>query len=86
MWRQSLLDGHGQFGRKRTHGSQQLMVVRVSQATLLGSRDGCSKGGEEDDILRVLLEYVLEALLDEACHCSSSSEGVSLKAGNRDAK
>jgi hypothetical protein len=74
------------LGEKRTHSGQQFMVVRISQAAFLSSCDRCSKGGEEDDILWILLQYVLEAFLDEACHCGSSSEGVSLKPGNEDVK
>jgi hypothetical protein len=50
-------------GGCRTYGSEQLMVVRVSQTALLCSCDRRSKRGEENDIVWVLLEDVLEALL-----------------------
>lgn len=46
------------------------MVVCISQSTLLRSCDRRAKGGEEHDIVRVLLENVLEAFLCETCHWS----------------
>jgi hypothetical protein len=61
-----------------TYSSEQLMVVCVSQSTLLRSCDWCSKRREEDDILWVLLEYVLEALLDETRHCEGCDTCVML--------
>lgn len=50
------------------YSCEQLMVVCVSQSTLLRSCDGCSKCGEENDIVRVLLYNVLQPFLYEACH------------------
>jgi len=44
------------------------MIVSVSQPAFLRSCDGCSEGGEEDDIVGILLEDVLDALLYEAGH------------------
>jgi hypothetical protein len=54
------------------------MVVCISQTTLFRSCDWCSKRREEDDILWVLLEYVLEALSDETCHCEGCNLYVML--------
>jgi len=56
-----------------TYGCEQLMVVCVSETAFLRSCDGCAKGGQEDDILRVLLEDVPEAFLDGTCHFEERS-------------
>jgi hypothetical protein len=44
------------------------MVVGVFETAFLCSCDGRAEGGEEDDVVGVLLEDVFGAFLDEAGH------------------
>jgi hypothetical protein len=47
---------------------EERMVVGVFEAAFLCSGDGRAEGGEEDDVVGVLLEDVFGAFLDEAGH------------------
>lgn len=47
------------------------MVVGVFEAAFLRPCDGRAERGEEDDVVRVLLENVFRAFLDKARHFCS---------------
>ena len=44
---------------------EQFVVVGIFQSAFVGAREGCSEGREDDYIVRMLLEDVAEALLDD---------------------
>jgi hypothetical protein len=44
------------------------MVVRITEPAFLGACDWCSQGGEEDDVVWVLLEDILRSFLNEGGH------------------
>jgi hypothetical protein len=50
------------------YSSEEFMIICISESSFLCTCYGCSKGGEEDDVLRVLLEDIFDAFLKEACH------------------
>ena len=48
---------------REAHGCEHLLWVGISEAAFIGAGYGGSKGGEEDDVIGVLLEGVLEPFL-----------------------
>jgi hypothetical protein len=48
------------------------VIAGIFESALLRFRDGCAESGEDDDVVRLLLENVLRAFLYESSHLVSS--------------
>ena len=72
--------GHiGVLGEDCTQdGGEHLLWVGIAEATFVGAGDGCAEGGEEDDIIRMLVKDVSQSFL-ELSHQGGRREYVRLE-------